>query len=178
MSDTLTLRPARRAELERLTELARRPEVAASLSTDTADRLGEALDASPDDGELLVIEDDGALIGAVRWVLVNRRSRIADVRALMLGPEARGRGLASAALRTLIERLLDTRGLHRLEAEVYGFNYAALRAFERAGFTREGVRRRAYDRHGDWQDGIRFGLVADDIDRQPGAPGHDVTRQP
>jgi RimJ/RimL family protein N-acetyltransferase len=34
--------------------------------------------------------------------------------------------------------------------------------FERAGFMREGVRRRAYDRAGAWQDGVSFGLLADD----------------
>jgi RimJ/RimL family protein N-acetyltransferase len=162
LADALRLRPAGPDDLEHLTALARHPDVAASLATDTADRLGDALEASPEDGELLVIEHDGTLVGAVRWALVNRRSRIADVRALMLVPSAHGRGLGTAALRQLTERLLTERGLHRLEAEVYGFNHAGLAAFDRAGFTREGARRRAYDRHGDWQDGIRFGLVAED----------------
>jgi hypothetical protein len=39
-------------------------------------------------------------------------------------------------------------GLHRLEAETYGFNTAAIRAFTRAGFVHEGTRRAAYDRNG------------------------------
>ena len=38
---------------------------------------------------------------------------------------------------------------------MYGFNHAAQRVFERAGFIREGVRCRAYDREDGWQDGIR-----------------------
>jgi hypothetical protein len=38
----------------------------------------------------------------------------------------------------------------------------ALRTFDAAGFTRECVRRRAYDRHGAWQAGVRFGLLTDD----------------
>jgi hypothetical protein len=37
-----------------------------------------------------------------------------------------------------------------------------IRVFERAGFTRESIRRAAYDRHGAWQDGILFGRVAED----------------
>jgi RimJ/RimL family protein N-acetyltransferase len=160
--DALRLRTAARNDLAPLTALARHPDVAGFLATDAADRLGEALEAAREDGELLVIEHAGTPVGAVRWALVNRRSRIADIRALMLDPSARGRGLGGAALRQLTDRLLGERGLHRLEAEVYGFNHAALRTFERAGFTREGARRRAYDRHGDWQDGIRFGLVSED----------------
>ena len=53
---------------------------------------------------------------------------------------------------------------HRVQLEVYGFNERALVLFERAGFLREGVRRRAYDRHGDWVDGVLFGIVREDLD--------------
>jgi RimJ/RimL family protein N-acetyltransferase len=140
--------------------LARHPDVAGSLATDAADDLAPAL--GDDAGELLAIDLDGALAGAVRWVLVNRRSRIADVRTLMLDPASRGRGVAVAAVRELVERLFGERGAHRIETEVYGFNVPAQRVFERVGFIREGVRRRAYDRAGGWQDGIRYGLPAED----------------
>jgi RimJ/RimL family protein N-acetyltransferase len=144
-------------------ELAADPEVAGTLSTDAAREL--AVTDDPEAGELLVIEYHGELVGGVRWVRVNRRSRIADVRTLMLDPTVRGRGLATAAVRELASRLFEQRGLHRLEAEVYGFNTAAQRVFERAGFAREGVRRRAYDRAGDWQDGVCFGLLDDEFTR-------------
>ncbi len=155
------LRPATTADLDALVALARHPEVAGAIATDAADGLASALDDEL--GELLAIERDGALVGAVRWALVNRRSRIADVRTLMLDPSARGRGLATAAVRELVARLFEERALHRVEAEVYGFNIAAQRVFERAGFVREGVRRRAYDRAGGWQDGVRFGVLADEL---------------
>ena len=55
-------------------------------------------------------------------------------------------------------------GYHRLELEIYGFNARALAHAERSGFVREGVRRRAYRRHGDWVDGVLFGVVADELD--------------
>ena len=53
--------------------------------------------------------------------------------------------------------------MHRIEAEVMGINEAARRVFERTGFVHEGTRRRAYDRHGAWQDGIRYGLLPEDL---------------
>ena len=155
----MMLRPAAPADMERLDALARHPDVAGTLATDAADGLATTLEN--DTGELLVIEHDGAVVGAVRWVLVNRRSRIADIRTLMLDPAARGRGLGVAAVRELATRLFE-HGLHRLEAEVYGFNTPAQRVFEQAGFVREGARRQAYDRAGGWQDGIRYGLLAED----------------
>jgi RimJ/RimL family protein N-acetyltransferase len=93
--------------------------------------------------------------------MVNRRSRIAAVSTLVVDPAARGRGLGAAILRA-VARDAFARGVHRVEGEVYGFNAPALRAFATAGFVREGVRRRAYDRHGEWQDGVCFGRLADD----------------
>jgi RimJ/RimL family protein N-acetyltransferase len=154
------LRPATPADLPLLTALARREDVARTLATDAPETLAEAL-ADPA-GELLAIEHEGAVVGAVRWVLTNRRSRIADIRTLMLAPEARGRGVATEAIRELCDHLFRDRWLHRLEAEVYGFNHSGQRVFERAGFVHEGVRRRAYDRQDGWQDGVRYALLSDE----------------
>jgi RimJ/RimL family protein N-acetyltransferase len=156
------LRPALPTDLPRLVALARAPEVAGTLSTTAADGLAEALVAD-DAGELLVIEVDGEFAGGVRWVRVNRRSRIADVQTLMVDPAFRGRGIATEAVRELCSRLLREHGFHRVEAEVYGFNTGAQAVFERAGFTFEGRRRSAYDRNGEWQDGVRYGLLAGEL---------------
>jgi RimJ/RimL family protein N-acetyltransferase len=158
MPDDVTLRAATEADLAWVRDLARDESVAPTLSTTAADGLADALAA----GELWIAEAAaGRRVGAVHVATVNRRSRIGDVRTLMVHPDARGRRLGAAILRA-VARAAFARGVHRLEGEVYGFNEAALRSFDAAGFTREGVRRRAYDRHGAWQDGICFGLLADD----------------
>jgi RimJ/RimL family protein N-acetyltransferase len=152
------LRPARADDLDWIQALARDEAVAASLSTTAADGLAEALGR----GELWIGEDaSGARVGAVCVATVNRRSRIAAIRTLMVHPDARGQRIGVAILHA-VARDAFARGVHRLEGEVYGFNAPALRTFDAAGFTREGVRRRAYDRRGGWQDGIQFGLLADD----------------
>ena len=156
----MVLRPATPADLDPLIALAQRPDVARTLAWDAADGLVAALAA--DAGELLVIEDAGALAGAVRWTVTNRRSRIVEIRSLMLDPAFHGRGLAAATVLELVERLFGRHGMHRIEAEVMGINDSARRVFERAGFVHEGTRRRAYDRHGAWQDGIRYGLLPED----------------
>jgi RimJ/RimL family protein N-acetyltransferase len=154
------LRLATDADLEPLIALARRPEVARTLAWDAAETLAATLAA--DSGELLVIEHAGAFVGGVRWLFANRRSRIAEIRTLMLDPAAQGRGLAVPVVRALCDRLFDTHAVHRVEAEVMGINDAARRVFEGAGFVHEGTRRRAYDRHGAWQDGVRYGLLVEE----------------
>jgi RimJ/RimL family protein N-acetyltransferase len=152
------LRPAVAADLDLLIALARQPEIARTLAWDAANTLADALESD----ELLVIEDAGAFAGGVRWQFTNRRSRIAEIRTLMIDPAAQGRGLAVTAVRELCARLFDAHRAHRIEAEVMGINDAARVVFERAGFVLEGVRRRAYDRHGAWQDGVRYGLLVEE----------------
>jgi RimJ/RimL family protein N-acetyltransferase len=159
MGDQLELRAATTDDAAWLESLATSQAVAPFLATDAAAGLVDGITA----GELLIAEQDGRPVGAVRAVVVNRRSRIAAIRTLMVDPAHRGRSLGVAILRALSDCLLGDDGIHRLEAEVYGFNTAALRTFEAAGFRREGIRRQAYDRHGAWQDGISFGLLREDL---------------
>jgi aminoglycoside 6'-N-acetyltransferase len=152
----VTLRAATRADRPWLEQLLRDERVAGSLSTLATQTLDD------ESSELLVIEDEGERAGLVCWTAKNRRSRIALVHTVAIDPDRQGRGLARQALAELTRRLFTEHGFHRIEAEVYGFNTAARELFTRAGFTEEGIRRRAYDRHGAWQDGVHFGLLADD----------------
>jgi len=111
----------------------------------------------------LVIELDGEPVGAMAYDRVNERNRIAHLHGLAVSPAARGRGVAADAARQLQRRLFGELGYHRLQLECYGFNERAIRHAERVGFVREGVKRQAYLRHGDWVDGIMFGLLAEDL---------------
>jgi aminoglycoside 6'-N-acetyltransferase len=158
--DAPTLRPATEADLDALCALAAVPEVARTLAWNAVASLPLALAA--DAGELLVVELGGAFGGGVRWEVVNPRSRIAEIRTLMLDPAWQGRGVAVAVVRSLCDRLFDHHHMHRVEAEVMGINEAAKAVFARAGFALEGVRRQAYDRHGAWQDGVRYGLLVEE----------------
>jgi RimJ/RimL family protein N-acetyltransferase len=114
-----------------------------------------------------VIEADGEAAGTCRFECANDRSRIARLGDLAVHPRYRGRRLADEAAQWLQRHLVVDLGYHRLELEIYGFNERAQRHAERAGFAREGVKRRAYVRHGDWADGILYGLVREDLDLTP-----------
>jgi RimJ/RimL family protein N-acetyltransferase len=123
----------------------------------------ERFDAQPETGGLLVIELDGEPAGAMAWERVNERSRIAQLGGLAIHPSFRGRRLADEAARLLQRHLVLELGFHRLQLEVYGFNERAQRHAERAGFVREGVKRKAYLRDGEWVDGVLYGLLEDDL---------------
>ena len=128
-----------------------------------------ASQAEPDGSGVFVIEvpsDDGwERAGMMEFSLANRRSRIARLGGLAVHRDFRGRRLADRAARAFQRHLIFDLGFHRLELECYGFNDRAIRHAERSGFVREGVKRRAYKRHGEWVDGILFGLIREDLER-------------
>jgi RimJ/RimL family protein N-acetyltransferase len=101
----------------------------------------------------------GAVVGAI-----SRRRRAehhAEV-GYWLAPEARGRGLATRALRLVTDWSFEA-GLVRLDLCTHPANAASGRVAERAGFAREGVRRAWYiDRDGEPQDVVFYALVRGD----------------
>ncbi|HSC49194.1 MAG TPA: GNAT family protein [Gaiellaceae bacterium] len=120
--------------------------------------------AEPQDFGRFVIEADGRPAGLMGFNVANARSRIANLGSLAVHPDFRGHRLADEAARLFQRHLIFELGFHRLQLEIYGFNERAQAHAERAGFVREGVRRKAYDRHGEWVDGVIYGLVSEDLE--------------
>jgi RimJ/RimL family protein N-acetyltransferase len=166
--DGFVVRRATAEHVDFLVALAAHKEVEpfmAAVSARSREQLAEEVRRSLEEPGLhgrFVIEVEGELVGGLAFDVANRRSRIAYLHAIMLHPDRRGRGLAVAATRLLVRHLVCDFDYHRVQLEVYGFNERGVELFDRAGFRREGVRRRAYWRHGDWVDGILFGLVRED----------------
>ncbi len=76
--------------------------------------------------------------------------------------EARGRGVATRAVEAAAEHAFAN-GIDRVEAHVRVGNVASERVLERAGFTREGVKRRFLRRGvGEKHDATLFARLADD----------------
>jgi RimJ/RimL family protein N-acetyltransferase len=117
----------------------------------------------PEEFGRFVIEVDGERAGSMGFELGNRRSRIAHLGRLAVHPDFRGRRVADDAARQFQHHLLRELGYHRLELQIYGFNERAMRHAERVGFVKEGVKRKAYWRHGEWQDAALYALLEDEL---------------
>jgi len=78
--------------------------------------------------------------------------------------QARGRGVASDALRALSRWALESLGLGRVELVTDPENIASQRVAERAGFQREAVLRSILlNRDGSRRDGVMFSLLPEDL---------------
>ncbi|TNY22649.1 putative GNAT family acetyltransferase [Rhodotorula diobovata] len=62
------------------------------------------------------------------------------------------KGYATEAVEWLLEIAFVSYGLHRLEANCFAWNTAALRVYDKCGFTVEGTRRQVFWQEGGWRD--------------------------
>lgn len=60
-----------------------------------------------------------------------------------IAPRARGRGYANPMVRLAMEIAFGRTDIHRVELRVFDFNVAAIAAYERLGFVKEGTCREA-----------------------------------
>jgi RimJ/RimL family protein N-acetyltransferase len=174
LGDGFRLRRATLDDVDFLAELAGHDDVEPFLSVRRArdpDTVREEIERSLAEPEetgrfVIEVEENGEWrrAGSMGFDLANMRNRIANLGGLAVHPDYRGHKLADEAARVFQRHLLVELEFHRLQLEIYGFNERAIEHAERSGFVREGVKRKAYWRHGEWVDGVQFGLLREELE--------------
>jgi aminoglycoside 6'-N-acetyltransferase len=158
---TIVLRPLREDDEAELRRIHETPDVARWWGSPEP---GFPWSDDPDSTRL-AIELDGVLAGMIQfWEEPAPRYRHASI-DLFLDPAVRGRGIGGDAVAQLAQTLFDERGHHRVTIDPCVENVAAIRAYEKVGFTRVGVMR-GYEREPDGarrRDGLLMELLADDV---------------
>lgn len=103
----------------------------------------------------------GAWAGEVVFNEVDERNASCNFRVL-LGPDARDRGLGSEAITLFVAYGFEQLALHRIALEVYAFNPRARRVYEKVGFRPEGVLRDAIRTGDGWADSTVMAILAPD----------------
>lgn len=105
------------------------------------------------------VQADGQLAGLVGYQLGElNKSHIATV-GYWYGQTFWGRGIATAALRLLLEKVASDPQVRRVEASVFAFNEASQRVLEKCGFVREAVLKEALSKEGKLYDEVVFRWV-------------------
>ena len=98
------------------------------------------------DGNFFVYEVKGAVVGFCKATrLPGRSSHVAHLGPLAVAPELHGHGYASALLRAVLA-VLERSGVLRFELLAEADNVRGIAFYQKLGFEREGVQRKAYKR--------------------------------
>ena len=107
-------------------------------------------------------------IGNVGLHRIDWKNRVATLGIVIGEKEYWGKGYGTEAVRTMLRYAFHELGLNRVELETYSFNPRAQRCYERAGFRREGVRRQALYRDGEFHDVITMGILRSEFEEGQG----------
>ena len=158
------LRPAVEADIPRLAEIRRTPEVHERWRGGDDMVAAVREDFAEDDVVAYVIELDSRVVGWIQWGTEDDPDyRHANI-DIYVDPAVHGRGVGTDAVRTLARHLLVDHGYHRLVIDPAADNAAAIACYAKVGFRPVGVMRR-YERgvDGTWHDGLLMDLLADEF---------------
>ena len=94
-----------------------------------------------------VVDGDGSFLGLAMAPVIDREGRTAEL-GYVVAPEARGRGVATQALRLLTEWAFAELGALRLELHISVDNEPSKRVAANCGYVREGVLRSVHVKQG------------------------------
>lgn len=107
----------------------------------------------------VTLTDDGAVLGLFglhHWSKYHRRAEV----GYDLARTHWGKGIASEALRAIIQFGFERMSLHRIYASTIADNHRSVRLLERLGFQREGTKRQhSWEEDGAFHDSAMYGLL-------------------
>lgn len=160
-TERLRLRPPVAADLAPLHAIMSDPQAMAFWSTlphasiaETRAFLEGMMSVAPPDGEEFAVEHDGTFIGKVGlW-------RFPEI-GFIIDPARWGQGIATEAMRAVLDRSFSVHGLPAVEADVDPRNAASLRLLLGLGFLEIGRADRTFEIGGEWYDSVYLRLDAE-----------------
>ncbi len=111
----------------------------------------------------IVRNSDGRLIGHIHLEEIYWSHRLCRDLGILIGEkEEWSKGFGTEAMELLIQYAFEEAGFHRLELMTFDFNKRGMRVWEKCGFRKEGVMRRARLASGEWHDLVFYAILEDE----------------
>ena len=118
------------------------------------------INASPDFVfRAITLRDTGRHIGNIKLGPIDWNHRFGDIGIIIGAKDCWGKNYAAESIRLLADYAFSFLKLHKLTAGCYAVNEAAITAFKKAGFVREGDRPSQYLSDGRYVDLVCLGLI-------------------
>lgn len=152
-----TIRPPRPEDAEELWELRRMPGVFENTMGLPSNRVSQTQEfiagLDVDDHQFVAVTEDGHVVGLAGLMLFsNPRKRHMASLGIYVHTDYQNQGAGTALVKALLELADNWLMLVRVELDVYTDNAKAIHLYEKLGFEREGVLRKAAIRNGRYAD--------------------------
>ncbi len=175
IGEKIYLRPLERDDAPTLLPWVNDQDVIATLMMYTPKSLQAELEfiehASKSDTEIVLgiaLKGSDKLIGTTGLHRIDWKNRHCMFGILIGDKTEWDKGYGTETTRLMVSYAFETLGMHRVWLHVYEYNHRAIRAYEKAGFRREGVLREAHYHDGRFHDVIVMGLLRSDLKGEGG----------
>lgn len=169
----VVLRPIEQGDLEFIRSLINNPDIEKSI-------VGWALPISKKDEEnwfssfkntekaiRYIIEDtQGHTVGLTGIGNIDMKNGCAKDLGIRIAPEVQSKGLATDAYMTMFNYAFHELRLHRIETSAIEDNIASLKFQEKIGCRREGLRREAIYKQGEYKNIVTLGCLKSDFEEK------------
>lgn len=187
--DRLYLRPLELADAPTCQRWINDPETRGSLATylpfnEIAERrfIEKTADAASGMAFMVVLKAGDRPIGCLGLTNIRWKDRTAEFGICIGEADCRGRGYGTEATELTLRYAFESLNLNRVQLGVWDFNTAGIRAYEKAGFVREGAMRQYGFIAGRYVDHLLYSILAGEyFERRGGAAaagGGAVSRSP
>ena len=107
----------------------------------------------------IISRDEGKHIGNIKIGPINKNHNYAEVGILIGDKSSWNKGFATEALKLIVDYAFNKLKIHKLNAGIYANNISSIKAFEKAGFLIEGVKKRQYFYNGTYIDCVLVGII-------------------
>ena len=166
--DRVVLRPLASSDLRRLVRWFSDPQVIRFLGRQSPITLAEEerwfrdYEARPDE-QIFAIEVEGQHVGNLGLHKIDKVDRKAQLGIVIGEPALWSKGYGSEAIRIALRYAFGVLGLNRVSLDVLEYNERAIRAYENAGFRREGLFRENVYKDGRYVSVVKMGILARDF---------------
>ena len=111
----------------------------------------------------IVSEDSDEIIGLVSLMNIDHLNQCAEFHIMIGSSENQNRGAGTFAVNAMLNHAFMNLNLQRVELFCNVSNTRAQHVYEKAGFVREGIRRKARFKNGSFIDVIQYGILREEF---------------
>ena len=111
----------------------------------------------------IVSEESDEIIGLVSLMNIDHLNQCAEFHIMIGSSENQNKGAGTFAVNAMLDHAFRNLNLQRVELSCNVSNTRAQHVYEKAGFVREGLKRRARFKHGSFIDVIQYAILRDEF---------------
>lgn len=113
----------------------------------------------------ICLNSNNQMIGELSVFDIEQDNKKAGFRISMCSIDFTGKGFGTEAIRLILKFVFEELKLNRLQLEVFSHNKRGIKAYEKAGFTTEGILRESLNYNGNYSDEIIMSILKSDYEK-------------